>query len=193
MSSPSPPSPSPLFPPPLSGALTRHRPIRGWFVDSPGCSLGVVLISQRPYTTSQTDEKLDKSTILSLLLSHTHARILFLLLSLSVSRSPPFLPPPLHFAFLSRSHRCRQGEQPRIVSTLLSLASSKPLSSKRTFARVRRTANKNDNFSWSSRNTNTCKRLSCINGKSGKIMILGRIDDPVWLVAVNIDAFVVSL
>lgn len=121
-----------------------------------------------------------------------HAFSFFFFLSpyLAPPSSPP---PPLHFAFLSRSRCCRQGEQPRIVSALLSPASSEPLSSERTFARVRRTANKNDNFSWSPRNTNAHKRSSCINGESGKIVILRRIDDPVWLVAVSINAFVESL
>lgn len=74
---------------PLSGALTRHRPIRDRFVDSPGCSLGVVLISQRPYATSQTDEKPDKSTISPILLtsSYTHAYSFFLSFPLCLSPS----------------------------------------------------------------------------------------------------------
>lgn len=93
---------------PLSGALTRHRPIRGRFVDSPGCSLGVVLISQRPYA------KLTRSPIRvrspsSSFHIHVHASFSFVL-SLSLL---PFSPPlslshthslsshSLHFAFLS--------------------------------------------------------------------------------------------
>lgn len=141
---------------PLSGALTRHRPIRGRFVDSPGCSLGVVLISQRPYA------KLTRSPIRvrspsSSFHIHVHASFSFILslsllpfsppLSLSHTHSLLSLPP----FCLSLAPSCRRGEQPQIMSTLLSPASSEPLSSKRTFARVRRTTGKNDNFSWSPR------------------------------------------
>lgn len=165
----------PLLPLSLSGALTRHRPIRGRFVDSPGCSLGVVLISQRPYATSQTDEKPDKSTILPLLYTCTHSlsfslsRALSFFLPISCSLPPPPFPHVASSFCLSLSLSPlppRQGEQPRIVSTLLSRAQS-PYQVSRTFARVRRTANKNDNFSWSSRNAYKCS-ASVLMGRVGR-------------------------
>ena len=80
---------------PLSGALTRHRPIRGRFVDSLGCSLGVVLISQRPYA------KLTRSPIraISLILFlHAHASFSFLLSLSLFSFLSPLVSSPLSFS-----------------------------------------------------------------------------------------------
>lgn len=91
---------------PLSGALTRHRPIKSRFVDSLGCSLEVVLISQRPYTTSQTDEELDKSTISLILFisTYTHNLPLSPSLFLNLSLPPSLLPSPIFpFPFLTLS------------------------------------------------------------------------------------------
>lgn len=64
-------------------------------------------------------------------LIHMHAFSFFFFLSFHLL---PYLTPSpaplLHFAFLSRSRLCRQGEQPRIVSALLSPASSYQVSAR---------------------------------------------------------------
>lgn len=143
---------------PLSGALTRHRPIRGRFVDSPGCSLGVVLISQRPYA------KLTRSPIRvrspsSSFHIHVHASFSFILSLSLLPFSPPLTLSHTHSLSLlapsilpfSRSLLPPRWTTSNHVDTLIACASSEPLSSKRTFARVRRTTGKNDNFSWSPR------------------------------------------
>jgi len=146
----------------------------------------------------QTDEKPDKSTLSLILFPHICTRIFFFpslslpapfspSLSLLLSHSLFSLPPPF---CLSLAPSCRRGEQPQIMSALLSPASSEPLSSKRTFARVRRTAGKNDNFSWSPRVMRALIRRAPVLAHGVGISWLLRGTDPVWLVAANINAFV---